>query len=179
MNVKYSYLKTNVQYISVHMGLSVNVSRQGFVWYNARRTTKETNTYIIAYLVLNVERTPSVEYPSWFYLLSITGRECKRRAICLSKKSPRGLSKPFSLRVSPRCFGLKRLRIVLPSGCYLEWHILRYHADEVENSNTVLLKDSAHLRMMSLSIAMRSLLPDVKGDRARGLRWQSIEGLQV
>ena len=60
------------------------MSRRSFVWYNARRTTIKTHTEIIAYLVPNVERTPSVEYPSWFYLLSTTGRECKRRRMCLS-----------------------------------------------------------------------------------------------
>ena len=48
--------------------------------------------------------------------------------------------------------------------------IIRCHADEAQNEETVPRKDSAHLRMMSsLSIAMTSLLPDVEGDRARGV----------
>ena len=69
--------------------------------------------------------------------------------------SPRDLSKPFSLRVSPPCFGQKRLRTAHPSGCYLEWHTTRYHADKAQNNKkTVPPKDSAHLRMMS-SLSMR------------------------
>ena len=84
INVKYSYLEINGSYVSVQIGLFVNVSRQDFVRCNTRHTTKNTHTEIIAliaYLVPTVERTPSVEYPSCFYLLSTTGRECKRLSL--------------------------------------------------------------------------------------------------
>ena len=69
---------------------------------NARRTTKNTRTeiMIIAYLILpqnephwsntryltqNAPHRSNIKYPSWFYLLSTTCRERKRRAMCLSK----------------------------------------------------------------------------------------------
>ena len=57
-----------------------------------------------------------------------------------------------------------------PAGVTMSDIKIRYHADRAHNNKTGLLKDSAHLRMMSLSIAMTSLLPDVEDDRARGLR---------
>ena len=57
-----------------------------------------------------------------------------------------------------------------PAGVTLS-DTIRYHADRGHNNMTILLKDLAYMRMMSsLSIAMRSLLPDVEGDRARGLQ---------
>ena len=62
------------------------------------------------------------------------------------ERSQRHLSKPpFSLRVSPPCFGQKRLRTARPSGCYIERHKIRYHADRAQNKKTALLKVSAHL----------------------------------
>ena len=157
------------------------IPRHGFVWYHNRRTTKKTHTEIIAYLVPTVERTSSVEYPTWFYLISTTCKRVQTPSNVPIERSQRDLSKfspPFSLRVPPPCFGQKRRRIARPSGRYLEWHIIRYHADKAQNNKPVQPKDLTHLRMMSsLSIAMRSLLPDVEGDRSRGL--QSIEVLQV
>ena len=85
------------------------------------------------------------------------------------EKSPRDLPKPFSLRVPPLVSDKRVSQLHAPAGVILS-DIIRYHADKAQNSETVPPQDSAHLRMMSLSIAMRSLLPDVEGDRARGLQ---------
>ena len=50
----------------------------------------------------------SVEYRSWFHLLSATGGECKRRAIGLSRSSDATIL--VSCAPPPFCFAQKRLR---------------------------------------------------------------------
>ena len=101
---------------------------------------------MIAYLIPTLERIPFDRiYPSCFYLLPTTGRECKRRAMCLSTDLNEIFRSHHSRCVCPPRFGQKRLRIARPGGCYLEWHIIRYRTDRAQNNKTVLLKDSAHL----------------------------------